>query len=124
MKTLVNFNYYFSECGCVLHINNKVIYEKNIREHKLYSNINILIKLALKYLSEVDYELCGHFIDLRTGIIYISLIGLTANDKEREIFMKLDKKNEYRKKLLEILQNKALELDIYIINYILYMVVV
>ena len=49
------FDHYFSECGCVYNkiINSKLqlIYEKNIREHSLYNNINILIKVALKFLS-------------------------------------------------------------------------
>ena len=44
----VKFHHYFSECGCVYNklINDKLelIYEKDIREHNLYSSINILIK--------------------------------------------------------------------------------
>lgn len=120
----VLFDHYFSECGCVYNkqINNKLqlIYGKNIREHNLYININILIKLALKFLSEVDYKLTGHFIDLRTGIIYISLIGLSATEEERNYFKQLDRQFNYRKKLLNILQNKALELNIYNKIHIVY----
>lgn len=130
----VKFDHYFSECGCVynklatdnnnlpLSLNNSLnlIYEKNIREHSLYNDINILIKLALKFLSEVDYTLTGNFIDLRTGIIYISLIGLNANENERDYFKLLDKQFNYRKRLLDILQNKALELNIYNKIHIVY----
>lgn len=141
----VKFDHYFSECGCVYNKlvtdNNKfannnynlplslnsslnsslnLIYEKDIREHILYNDINILIKLALKFLSEVDYTLTGNFIDLRTGIIYISLIGLSASEKERDYFKLLDKQFNYRKKLLDILQNKALELNIYNRIHIVY----
>ena len=137
----VKFDHYFSECGCVynkiatdnnkliidnnnlsLSLNNSLnlIYEKNIREHSLYNDINILIKLALKFLSDVDYTLTGNFIDLRTGIIYISLIGLNANENERDYFKLLDKQFNYRKKLLDILQNKALELNIYNKIHIVY----
>ena len=122
----VKFTHYFSECGCVYnkynHINKNLdlIYEKNIRNHELYTSINILIKLALKFLSEIDYTLTGNFVDLRIGIIYISLIGLSATEDERDYFKKLDFKFEYRKKLLNILQNKAIELNIYNKIHIVY----
>ena len=121
----VKFDHYFSECGCVynkLVTNNSLnlIYEKNIREHGLYNDINILIKLALKFLSEVDYTVTGNFIDLRTGIIYISLIGLSATEQERDYFKEKDKQFNYRKRLLDILQNKALELNIYNKIHIVY----
>ena len=120
----VKFHHYFSECGCVynklINDNLELIYEKNIREHSLYNSINILIKLALKFLSNVDYNLTGNFIDLRTGIIYISLIGLSATEQERNYFKELDAQFNYRKKLLNILQNKALELNIYNKIHIVY----
>jgi phosphomannomutase len=113
----ISFDHYFSECGCVYFksINNTLveIYKKNIRNHNCYDKINILIKVALKFLSEVDYTITGNFIDLRNGIIYISLIGLLANQKERNIFIELDKKFNYRKKLLNILIEKSNELNIH-----------
>jgi phosphomannomutase len=115
-------HHYFTECGCVYHKNQSTnldelkldqIYVKNIREHELYPEINKLIKKTLLFLSSVDYTLTGHFIDLRNGIIYISLIGLTANNQEREYFLELDKINHYRKQLLDILHNYAKELNIF-----------
>ena len=110
----IKFDHYFSECGCVYNnINLETIYIKNIRKHKLYSKINILIKTALDFLSKVDYLLTGNFIDLRNGIIYISLIGLVATLEERKYFLDLDSKNNYRKKLLNILHEKSEELNIY-----------
>lgn len=114
-------HHYFTECGCVYHENQSVnpnelhlvpVYVKNIREHVLYPKINILIKQALYFLSQVKYTLTGNFIDLRNGIIYISLIGLSANNDERKYFMELDAMFEYRKHLLDILQNLAEELNI------------
>ena len=109
----VNFDYYFSECGSVFHNSeHQIIYEKNIRNHFLYPQINILIKLSLKYLSEVNYLITGNFIDLRKGLIYISLIGLSANSYERETFINLDKIHNYRKNLLDLLHKKASELNI------------
>ncbi len=111
--TGVKFNYYFSECGSVYHdYNLNLIYKKNIRNHSLYQIINILIKKTLNYLSQVDYELTGNFIDLRNGLIYISLIGLSANHSEREHFINIDKINNYRIKLLDILHQLAIELKV------------
>ena len=113
------FDHYFSECGCVYDKNNKEnnklelqnIYTKNIREHKNYKKINILLKVALRFFSNVDYILTGHFIDLRCGIIYISCIGMQATDEERTYFKKLNKDECIRKQLLELLIQKAIEIN-------------
>ena len=109
----VIFDHYFTECGCV-YDDNKLnnIYTKNIRKHILYEDINKLIKLAINYISNVDYNITGHFIDLRNGIIYISLIGMQANNDERKYFIDLDKKYNYRKELLKLLRDESLKLGI------------
>ena len=105
-------NHLFSESGCVYHKNDVEIHRKNLREHILYPKINIIIKTALKFLSEVDYEITGNFVDLRSGIIYFSLIGMTATQEERKRFIDLDIKNNYRERLINILKDKAKELNI------------
>ena len=89
----VAMNYYFTECGCVHHVLKdgntmsncislvnqlSLKYTKNLRDHNLYPHINKLVKQCLHFLSKVDYTISGHFVDLREGIIYISLIGMTA----------------------------------------------
>jgi phosphomannomutase len=110
------FQHFFTECGCVYHkdIDGKLknVYTKNIREHILYPKINILIKEALAYLSKVDYILSGNFIDLRNGIIYISLIGMVATDEERKYFIELNRQQHYITKLLKKLKDKALEMNV------------
>ena len=119
----IYISHYFTECGCVYHKrntsnnnnnNNKLdlVYCKNIRSHALYDSINILIKHALYFLSQVDYTLTGNFIDLRNGIVYISLIGLNATNSERDVFFKLDEKNHYRKRLLSYLDQEAIKQQI------------
>lgn len=113
------FMHYFSECGCVYHENissNSELklfnhYKKNLRHHILYPKINILIKTCLLFLSNVDYLITGNFIDLRNGIIYVSLIGMSANTEERNHFIELDYKLQYRKNLIQLLKNKSIELD-------------
>lgn len=110
--------YIFSECGSVYHKLNSdkksysFINKNNLRLEPEYSKINQLIKTSLKFISEVDYLVSGHFIDLRNGLIYVSLVGMVGNDEERENFIKLDKINEYRTKLIDILQQHAIELGL------------
>lgn len=120
MDNKIYFNHYFSECGCVYHTldekenknNLEEKYKKNIRNHNLYLKINILIKKALEFLSRVDYTLTGNFIDLRCGIIYISLIGMSATNEEREYFKTIDKKEKIREQLLEILLKEAEKINV------------
>lgn len=113
------FHHYFSECGCVYYKNKSVKelklelqYIKNIRHHELYNDMNLLVKKCLSFLSNVDYQVSGHFIDLRNGIIYVSLIGMSATLEERKNFMDLDKKHNYRESLLELLKNETIRLDL------------
>ena len=119
MDNKIYFNHYFTECGSIYNINKsnddiELIqkYKKDIRKHDLYDKINILIKLSLNFISNVDYNITGHFIDLRCGLVYISLIGMSANDEERKYFKTLDKNNNIRNKLIDILKNKSQELNI------------
>ena len=63
-------------------------------------------------MSQVDYTITGNFIDLRCGIIYISLIGMTATNEEREYFKNIDKKEKIRQQLLEILLKEAEKIGI------------
>ena len=108
----LEMNHYFTECGCVYHRGCKLIHIRSIREHALYTKINVLIKKALYYLSQVDYTLTGNFVDLRSGIIYISLIGMTATHEERAVFIELDRSRNYRKELIATLKETAQEIGI------------
>ena len=111
------FTHIFAECGCVYYQLDdntyKLNYEKNLRLHPLYDKINKLVKVSLNFLSQVDYTITGHFIDLRNGIIYISLIGMTATQEERKRFMELDKEQGIRQQLIKLLNYKSIELNIY-----------
>ena len=105
----------FSECGSVYYkyIDGEYIniYENDIRVLSYYNKMNEFIKETLLYLSGVDYELTGHFIDRRSGLIYISMIGMDAKEEERRYFLEYDEKYQYRYELLEILKKKNKELE-------------
>jgi phosphomannomutase len=106
------FEHIFAECGCVYYRNGDHVYTKNLRNHEMYEYVNLLIKKALSFLSNVDYILTGHFIDLRNGIVYISLIGMVATQEEREYFLNLDREKNYRKNLLNELKEYAILLGV------------
>ena len=116
-KNQILMEHIFSECGSIYHkldsSNNYFeIYKKDIRNVEYYHKINILVKYFLKFLSEVDYLLSGNFVDLRNGLIYLSLVGMYANEEERKNFLEKDKINHYRIRILESLQNEAKNLNI------------
>lgn len=108
----LELDHIFAESGCVYYRQQELVYKKNIRNHKLYPKINLIIKRALLYLANVDYDITGHFVDLRNGIIYLSLIGMAATLEERATFLKLDKVHEYKLRLLHILQKMGVDLGI------------
>lgn len=108
----------FSECGSVFHQFNfktnlyDLVNLNNLRLEPEYYQINQLVKTCLKFISQTDYVVSGNFIDLRNGLIYVSLVGMSATDDERANFIQLDSINNYRNKLIEILKTQATQLGI------------
>jgi len=114
----VNPQYIFSECGSVYHKLSPdsksyiLVNKNNLKLEPEYIKINKLIKSCLKFISDVDYLVSGHFIDLRNGLIYVSLVGMVGSDEERANFVELDKIHEYRLRLIELLKTESIELNI------------
>jgi phosphomannomutase len=113
-EVLSLFKYVFAESGSSFYQNNQLIHQNYIKQHQSYSSINNLKKIALKFLSTVDYDLVGHLLDQRDGLLYISLIGMQANQLERNNFIQLDHLHHYRKRLLDLLikENQDEEVEI------------
>ena len=113
LNNWVSPHYIFSECGSVyykLDVKSKsyiLINKNNLRLEPEYIKINKLIKTCLKFISSVDYLVSGNFIDLRNGLIYVSLVGMVGTDEERENFIKLDNIHEYRLRLIDLLKADA-----------------
>lgn len=109
----------FSECGSVYHMLDaptsstyKLIKSNDIRMVFEYPQINQLVKTCLNFISGVDYTVSGNFIDLRRGLVYVSLVGMSANDVERSEFIASDAVRGYRRELMRILEAKAEELGV------------
>ena len=80
------------------------------RSHKLYPIMNQLIKESLNYISQFIFPISGHLIDIRKGLIYISLVGMQASDEERKNFKNHDKQYNLRETLINILNIRLREL--------------
>lgn len=101
------FHHIFSECGTVYHKKTIKIYEKNLRHHHLFPTIQRLVRKAMRFISQTDYPISGHFIDLRVGIVYISLVGMQASPEERHSFLIYDKQLHLREQLIQILRSEC-----------------
>ena len=66
--------------------------------------LEILIAAQLR-ASELDIPLTGHFISTRGSMINWSPSGRNANNKEREAFMRYDKKYSFRRRNLSVLRS-------------------
>ncbi len=98
---LKEFVYVFAECGSVVYnAERKILLKNNIRKHKLYSNLQKCMKHSLRFISEASYEIGGNFMDIRNGLVYISLVGMDASFEMREHFKKMDQRMGFRKRLL------------------------
>jgi HAD superfamily hydrolase (TIGR01484 family) len=109
-------DYLFSECGSTFHVFDGNQYKLKIqnifRNCQSFENCNDIIKHALQFIGKNVINTSGHFIDIRNGLLYISLVGLQATEVERERFMKEEEEKHLRKKLLDELytiveKNKA-----------------
>tara|TARA_Y100000816_G_scaffold269519_1_gene232517 strand:+ start:4502 stop:5344 length:843 start_codon:yes stop_codon:yes gene_type:complete len=112
------FDHYFSDCGCVYSIRtvqDKLVdvYSKNIRNHPVYKQVNELVKVAMQFISSQNYMIAGNLIDLRDGLVYISLVGMTATEKERQDFIQQDIVFGYRKQLISLLKFNAKKMGVH-----------
>uniref|UniRef100_A0A6G6AD26 phosphomannomutase n=1 Tax=Borely moumouvirus TaxID=2712067 RepID=A0A6G6AD26_9VIRU len=98
------FKYIFSECGAVIHVNNRLIFEKRMTDCCDRLVLNGLIRQALISISEMPIIYNGNQIDFRKGLVYISPPGMQANVYERNYFLEADQKYNLRQKLLDDLK--------------------
>lgn len=106
-NVLEMFDYNFPENGLVAYKNGVKIHENSIIEHLSESKYKEFVNYVLKYISECDVPVKrGTFIELRTGLINISVIGRNCSTSERNEYEKYDIEHQIRKKFIESLQNQ------------------
>ena len=97
--------YLFTECGsvCHFHMDGEYIlqYKNKLIEHDIYEYIPLFIRAGLTFLTREIPYVSGHFVDIRNGLLYISLIGLQGTDEDRRLFIAHDEKFHCRKRLCQ-----------------------
>lgn len=105
----ISFTYIFSECGSVYHYKDEKKYENSLIHHEIFPYLYLFIKKSFEWIQKILKEVSGHFIDVRNGLLYISLIGMQATKSCRESFYQEEKKHHYREKLLQELKEIAIK---------------
>lgn len=101
------FKFIFAESGAVTYIDGNLVKIKNMKDY--INNFEKLVRfikhVTIKFMKENNIPIYGYdVIDVRYGLIYISLAGIGADTEEREKFIDIDFKNNYRYRLLNILK--------------------
>lgn len=109
--TLNLFDYVFSENGLVAFENKngklEPFHSNSITKYLGNNNFNKLINICLVELSKVACPVkTGTFIETRTGMINICPVGRSCNQLQRDEFDQLDKKHNYRTKLVDCVSEK------------------
>lgn len=106
----VPFTTLFCECGSSCYVLNpitkeyKMVYCNNLFQHPVFSFCQQIIKESLQFIVTNIPTISGHFIDVRNGLVYISLVGLQATTNEKQQFIQLDYKKKFRENLFRMLQ--------------------
>lgn len=105
----LKFKYLFSECGSVYHYNDIKRYENLLIHHEIFPYLHLFIKKSFEWIQTILKETSGHFIDIRNGLLYISLIGMQATKSCRKSFYYEEEKYHYRENLLNELKKIAIK---------------
>lgn len=115
------FDYIFSECGAVIYknINNsfECIFKKSMMEiieknDIMKKELELIINKFMDLILESNIRISGNNIDVRSGLIYLSIPGMNANDQIRNEFFEYDKNTNFIKKILSELKMKCKHFDI------------
>lgn len=107
------FNYIFSECGSVIYKNNctswDCIFKKSmmdeVKNNELMSeNLDYLKKIFIEEININNIKTMGNNIDVRSGLIYLSIPGMSATSEIRNNFFEFNKKNNFISRTLEKLK--------------------
>lgn len=108
------FDYIFSECGAVVYEkfmgNFRCIHKKSMMEQldkEQERELNIITELFLKILKDNNIETRGKNVDVRSGLIYLSMPGMDADDNLREKFFRFSKNNGFIENTLGTIKERT-----------------
>ena len=94
------FDMIFAECGAVLYINDKMVYQKNVID---IINKTLLDKIKTRFIelcSEIGFDHEGERFDMRNGLVYLTPVGMEANDTLRTKFISYENQVKFRETLM------------------------
>jgi phosphomannomutase len=107
------FTWKFTENGLVSFKNDKLIHKVSIIEKLGENNLQCLLNVCLKVLSETIIPVKrSHFIELRQGMINISPIGRSCSQLEREEFYLYDQEHHIREQIITDIKNNISNMDL------------
>lgn len=104
----------FTECGSVLHQNNQEIYKHNIINDIDTTLLKNIYREFIEISKNINFQ--GNRIDERNGLIYLTPVGMNANDDLRSDFIRYDTENNFRFHLIEKLKSLDTENKIEIVK--------
>ena len=105
------FNYVFCENGMIGYKNNTLLFKKDLKEKFNDNEILEVEKLILDTVSKniTIYQDTTKKIERRNSLWYFAPCGIGCNDKIRNDFIELDKKENIRTNIINILKDDLLK---------------
>lgn len=112
-RVLKEFDYVFPENGLV-HIEKGVeVSKQSIQKHLGEAVLKRFINFNLRYIADLDIPVKrGTFIEFRNGMINVCPIGRQCSYDERLDFVKYDKENFVRQKMIDALNKEFSDVDL------------
>lgn len=89
----------FSECGAVLHQDDKLIYKNKVTDLIDQTLFNKIKTMFLNMCNDLGFEYVGERVDVRNGLIYLAPVGMKAGDALRSDFINYEAQTESIQKI-------------------------
>jgi len=98
------FKYIFCECGAITYENNKLVREIDVFEGIDQNLLSVVFRVFIDQCEKCGIEYVGRRIDIRSGLIYLTLTGMDAGDEVREPFIQFEEENQLRLEIIKLLR--------------------
>lgn len=102
-----DFDYIFSQNGLEAYKGNVLIGKASFKDYLGEEKLKKLVNFILRKMADIDIPIKrGTFIEYRSGMLNISLIGRNCSQQERDEFDIYDKEHNVRKQLVKELKEE------------------